>query len=336
MTLLRPPRLAAHACTMLLVLLLHCPGVTWADDEGPGGDELLAEGIRLYTAADFVKARQTLTQAKGRLTDPVLLARVHLYLGCIHFEQGRRSQAGDEFRRALQQDPSLAPDPEAFKPPLVQLFRTVRAGLEGWVSVRTSPPGVSVHVDGELLGETPLERASVSVGTHLLSLSGPGLAKVYRTIVVAHDRLLALDVTLEPLGKAEARARQQMGFEEKRHQRRLMTWLGNSGLGLGAACLLTMSILYGVGHHRGTDAHEHYLIAEDPLVIEHERARVQEAERLITGGHVMLVLSAVSFSFAAVSYLARPDLPEGGDIRSLTLDVQAGHGAAGVRLTGRF
>src|SRR6185295_4258949 len=77
----------------------------------------------------------------------------------------------------------------------------------GTIEVHTAPEGVTVRLDDQEVGKTPLERAlRAAQGPHAVELTREGYApQVRRVQVQARSRLL-LDVNLAPLPAAAATA----------------------------------------------------------------------------------------------------------------------------------
>jgi tetratricopeptide (TPR) repeat protein len=80
-----------------------------------------------WAAADaaYRRALEALDEAVVRLHDPEAVARLHLALGAVAFHQGQRTEAHDEFRRALSLWPSLQPD-RSYNPQVRAAFDVAR------------------------------------------------------------------------------------------------------------------------------------------------------------------------------------------------------------------
>jgi Tfp pilus assembly protein PilF len=73
----------------------------------PRGDKLLAEGIRQFEEASYPAATRSL---QGALAEGLAVAnqvKAHKYLAFIYCVSDRRQQCQDEFRKALDLDPSM-------------------------------------------------------------------------------------------------------------------------------------------------------------------------------------------------------------------------------------
>jgi len=75
------------------------------------------------------------------------------------------------------------------------------AGTRGTLRVETTPPGATVHVDGEFRGETPMFRA-IEPGAHRVVVSQPGRVSETREVVVELHEETTLTLTLAPVAVA--------------------------------------------------------------------------------------------------------------------------------------
>lgn len=70
----------------------------------------------------------------------------------------------------------------------------------GELEVRTSPPaGVEVLLDGERVGETPMDRMRLETGKHFLELRKEGFDRWIRNVVIERDRVTTVEAEMEPL-----------------------------------------------------------------------------------------------------------------------------------------
>jgi hypothetical protein len=162
---------------------------------------LLEKGQAKLADGDFTGALKTLTQAKGKTSDPTTLAQVELTQGLCFGALQKFSKAEGAFTRALTHDPDVALDPVHVDPALVSLLNTARAKLHAQLVV-TGGMGARLTWDGAVLGTTPFE-GQVPIGTHVLGWSrpsGPGNMKV-----VAHAQQ-TVEVSLPPATEATVAA----------------------------------------------------------------------------------------------------------------------------------
>lgn len=94
----------------------------------PRGDKLLADGIRQFEDASYPAATRSL---QGALADGLSTpnqVKAHKYLAFIHCVSDRRPQCQEEFRKALELDPTLELSPaEAGHPSWGPAFRAAKS-----------------------------------------------------------------------------------------------------------------------------------------------------------------------------------------------------------------
>jgi hypothetical protein len=86
-----------------------------------------------------------------------------------------------------------APAPEAATP------APEAAPITGTLDLLSSPPGVSVDIDGVSEGVTPLVGVVLTPGTHRLRLWGPGLKPQERTIDIVAGQNLQVSMSVPPM-----------------------------------------------------------------------------------------------------------------------------------------
>lgn len=94
------------------------------------GDPLLQSAVRLYEDGDYAESAKSLQAAlEQEGLDAKERARAHKYLAFIHCASNREQLCREEFRKALNDDPSLALAPaEAGHPIWGPIFRSVKTG----------------------------------------------------------------------------------------------------------------------------------------------------------------------------------------------------------------
>ncbi|HEU0005735.1 MAG TPA: PEGA domain-containing protein [Terriglobia bacterium] len=86
------------------------------------------------------------------------------------------------------------------------LLRGFKASSSGSLNLTTEPSGVTVLVDGQSRGETPLRLESLEAGQHTLSLTKEGYAPASQAFTVSSGQPSALSVQLQPLTPVPAGA----------------------------------------------------------------------------------------------------------------------------------
>jgi len=96
--------------------------------ESNRGEASLSTGVRQYEAGNYVEASRSLQRALDLGLAAADQVKAHKYLAFIHCVSGRAAQCRDEFRKALDIDPSMELSAaEAGHPNWGPVFRTVKA-----------------------------------------------------------------------------------------------------------------------------------------------------------------------------------------------------------------
>ena len=108
-----------------------------------------------------------------------------------------------------------------------------------------------------------------------------------------------------------------------------------TSLGVGLALLATAGALYGVGASAGADAHQQYLASNSQAEMDTHYGDVEDAQTLLTVGHVAAGTAAVALGLSIYAFATRPAL---GDETEPAAAVGLAISPAGAVLTlgGRF
>lgn len=180
---------------LLLLLPVLCPGQARANE----AERLLKTAEDLYTTASFQESLRVLGEAALATSDPGLLGKIHLYVGCNHFELGRPQKARRAFVTALTHDPALKIDTRGFKASIVKMFYETRGTLRGNLSVSADQPGAAVFIDGKKVGTVPY-RAEVPIGWHRVALrSTDGKLERWTIVLVKVGLATSVSGPLKPM-----------------------------------------------------------------------------------------------------------------------------------------
>lgn len=123
----------------LVLALLVAP--SWARADNPD----LARGIEAYENFEYQKAQGILLDAlKNTDSTKKEMAKVHIYLGLVHFTLGDKSGARKDFEAALKLDYNSTLPPDT-SPKIMAVFNTVKDSLPPPVivtPVKNHPPGI--------------------------------------------------------------------------------------------------------------------------------------------------------------------------------------------------
>ena len=133
-------------------------------------ETMLHEGILRFKVGKFSRSMRILKRALRKASDPLVKAKIQLYLGLNQGIEGNPAKAETAFRQALTLDPTLVLNKDQTKESLLQIFARARSSLSGKVSVSADRPDATLHVDGKLLGPLP-HQGALSVGKHTLEVT---------------------------------------------------------------------------------------------------------------------------------------------------------------------
>ena len=128
-------------------------------------------GVQRYDEGDFEGAVSLLREVSAQAEAGPERARALLYLGLSHAALQQDDDARAAFRRALEDEPDLAPDRRRVPPAVLEMFDAVRAALHARLEVATEP-GATVRLDGRPLGSTPYA-GEVPIGRHEVEIRTP-------------------------------------------------------------------------------------------------------------------------------------------------------------------
>ncbi len=153
--------------------------------------DLAVEAILALTA--ILDALDAARDAEGRLPEieTELFLRALEYRARAHVTRESFEQAADDLRLLILADPTWRLDLTGISPVVVDLFEQQRGELLAYLSVLTEPAGVTVFVEDEAVGTTPLTGRPVFAGLVTIRLDRPGYA-VYtepRREVLAGERI---------------------------------------------------------------------------------------------------------------------------------------------------
>lgn len=158
----------------------------------------------------------------------------------------------------------------------------VPEAVGGVLAIRTVPPGAALTLDGEEMGESPLEGLGVKPGRYVLEVRKAGFRPVVMAVPVADGELVERDIALVPEGGPVVAARPQWP-----------AWV-MMGTGIVAAGVGGVFGIQAIGNRQDADklartstdpdSHRRY----DDLVGEMEGNRTV-ADVLVTSGSVLML-----------------------------------------------
>jgi len=304
--------------------------------------KLFKEGNRLNAAGDHRGALNRYIKARALYPS----YKIDLNIAATLYSMGRLTHAVVYYERFLERAGGQA-DRQAMVTARAKL-RELRARLAS-LTVSCAERGARVTVDGKVIGITPLpRRVYLSPGAHhvvvikgervLLRRSLKLAAGGHRDLVITGprrqdvppDKLVSPFKPAPPPGKTlspfedEGRSGTPSGpagaVDQRRKRKTVMAW---TFLGVGLAAGATAAVLYGLGASQGAEAHEAYMVAQDPADILARWEEVEAAQAKVVTGHVLAGVAALGVGLAIYQFVTRPAASDvghsAGQARTATL-----------------
>jgi hypothetical protein len=189
----RVPRPARPRATLAALVLLGLAATASSPARAaPSEAEVLSRAVELRERGQDVEALALLAEAHARAPSPRIAAQLALV------ELAREQWLGAETHLtealAATSDAWVRSNRSVLEPRL----EAVRARL-AWLQLGTTPDGVSVALDGKVLGVTPFAGPQrVLAGTRTLTLTRDGYRTIEKTIELAGKSTERLHLTLPP------------------------------------------------------------------------------------------------------------------------------------------
>ena len=200
-TTVRLPRLLIIELALLFavqVTLLATAAPAWAQTATDQARVEFKRGAEAYSEARYEDAIEAFTRAYELDAKPTLLyniAQAHERLGDV-------PSALRAYRDFLRSD-SSEQDRRLVETRIRNLERRLRARGLQQVSIFSEPPGASVTLDGERVGETPWT-GEVKPGRHVAMLERSGYAQTTTDFVLGPERAVDLNIVLSKANGAKS------------------------------------------------------------------------------------------------------------------------------------
>lgn len=179
--------------TIVAGQLLGMAAATGQTSGQTGGDATenaqvhLDRGIAAFEAGDYTTAHRELAAASELVPAK---PNPYRWLALTEIQLGDCARALVNIENFLSRVP--AEDPRRAEMDRLQGL-CARTGV---LSIRTTPPAVSLQIDGAHVGRTPYRAASLTVGTHRLAAEEPGYDPLTRSVVVSAGSEIELHLEL--------------------------------------------------------------------------------------------------------------------------------------------
>jgi tetratricopeptide (TPR) repeat protein len=103
-----------------------------------------------------------------------IIEKCYDLLGQAEFNRNEQSKARSAFRKLLEWNPDYKMNEDLVSKKIINLFNSEKRDSVAMLTVRSTPPGATVRLDGRELGITNLENVSILNGKHLLQIQLQG------------------------------------------------------------------------------------------------------------------------------------------------------------------
>ena len=143
---------------------------------------------------DEIIARLEVDRRQAPLSEggTLLLVKAYEYRARVQFNLGNSDKASDSFRSLIALRPQHTLDATSISPKVVELFRTVKTQIIGFVTVQSVPQGATVSLNTKPLSVTDFFPLEVVAGDYTLEISKNGYRSESRSVNVAPGETLSL------------------------------------------------------------------------------------------------------------------------------------------------
>jgi hypothetical protein len=131
-----------------------------------------------------------------------VISETHVFLGLVLLQKNLAEKAIAEFRSAIAIDPSFQPDPAIVPPKALKLFqKTARyflASPRGALTLKVTPAGAEIVLDGKVQGEAPLTLKDLLPGRHYLVIRHEGYLPWEAALQIERAALGEKEIFLKP------------------------------------------------------------------------------------------------------------------------------------------
>jgi tetratricopeptide (TPR) repeat protein len=330
-TTVRLPRLLMIELALLFaVTLLVTAAPAWAQNATDQARVEFKRGAEAYQEARYEDAIEAFTRAYELDAKPTLLyniAQAHERLGDV-------PSALRAYRDFLRAD-SPEQDRKLVETRIRNLERRLRARGLQQVSIFSDPPGASVTLDGERVGDTPWT-GEVKPGRHVAMLERSGYAQTTKEFVLGAERAVDLNVVLSSAKSvksqtggrdAAAGGTEAAGGDRKGAKVAPWTWaaLGVGAVALGAAAGFELA-------RRSAESDAETATTQ----LDHQSAFEDMESRQTTARILLAVGAAAGVAGGVLLYLdlsSSEQSPSGSHAR---LGIGCASGGCGLVTNGRF
>ncbi len=162
-----------------------------------GGKSKLELGQKAFNQGEFDSALKHLDAAVSEASDAGALEKIHLMRGQCFAARQDFGRAEEAFAQALEANPEASLDPAKVDPSLVKVLDSLRARTKGTLTVRSTPEGAGLKLDGAPFGKAP-QSAQVPIGRHKVEIQYEGVPAVVAEVVVRTNGVASVEAVQAP------------------------------------------------------------------------------------------------------------------------------------------
>jgi tetratricopeptide (TPR) repeat protein len=159
-------------------------------------DESIPMLERLIQSIENESKQRTLTK-----DEQSIIEKSYDSLGQAEFNRNEQAKAQSAFRKLIEWNPDYKMNEDLVSQKIIKLFESEKRGSLAMLTVRSTPTGATVRLDGRELGVTNLENVSILNGKHLLQIQLQGYRTQTKGFEIQTGAMREISVVLTEGGK---------------------------------------------------------------------------------------------------------------------------------------
>ncbi len=170
-------RFRLAALFLFAAIVVHAQSKDWNDRfseaqqkfESRQQDQSIPMLERLIQSIENESKQRTLIK-----DEQSIIEKSYDLLGQAEFNRNEQAKAQSAFRKLIEWNPDYKINEDLVSQKIIKLFESEKRGSLAMLTVRSTPTGATVRLDGRELGVTNLENVSILNGKHLLQIQLQG------------------------------------------------------------------------------------------------------------------------------------------------------------------
>ena len=190
---------------LFAAIVVHAQSKDWSDQfseaqqkfESRQQDDAIPLLERLIQSIENESKQRTLTK-----DEQSIIEKSYDLLGQAEFNRNEQAKAKSAFRKLIEWNPDYKMNEDLVSQKIIKLFESEKRGSLAMLTVRSTPTGATVRLDGRELGVTNLENVSILNGKHLLQIQLQGYRSQTKGFEVQTGAMKEISVALSEGEKA--------------------------------------------------------------------------------------------------------------------------------------